>query len=114
MTGFDTKIMYPSSYLKADDLDKDYTLTISSVTQEELTMVGGVKKVAFLVYFEETKWSADANQTEEKRLVLNKTNTMSIKKHHGRFTKDWTGKKITLYATTCKVKGKQTDCIRVR
>lgn len=113
-SNFDTSLMYPSAYLKADDLDKDYTLTMTRVEHSELTMVGNIKKWSYLLYFDETAKSAKKSNTEEKSLVLNKTNTMIIKGMYGKLTKEWIGKKVTLYATTTKLRGKVVPCIRIR
>lgn len=107
-------LMFPNRYLKADDLDKDYTLTIADVTGEDLQQQDGTKKGAFLVYFKETASSAKKNGTDEKRLVLNKTNAKAIASLHGNETDNWIGKKITLHATTCRAFGKTVDCVRVK
>jgi hypothetical protein len=108
-------LLFPNKYLKADDLDgKDYTLTISNITVENLQQTDGTKKSAVIVYFEETAQTAKKNNTEEKRLVTNKTNAKSIAKHYGNETDNWIGKKITVYGTTCKAFGSTVDCIRVR
>ena len=108
-------LMFPNKYLKADDLgSKDWTMTISKVTGEDLQQNDGTKKGAFLVYFSETADSALKNHSDEKRLVLNKTNAKSIAKQHGNDTDNWIGKKIVVYATTCKAFGSDVDCIRVR
>lgn len=108
-------LMFPNKYLKADDLDgRPATLTITRVTGEELRQEDNTKKNGWIVYFEETAASAQKRGDDEKRLVLNKTNAVSIASMHGRDTDFWIGKKITLYATTCRAFGKEVDCIRVK
>ena len=67
--------------------DKPATLTIRSVTQEEVASQRG-KENKIIVHFQE----------RDKSLILNKTNTKQIVKFFGPETQDWHGKKITLYA----------------
>ena len=81
------------------------------VVVEDLRSEGGTEKKPIL-YFEETK--AKAEPGKEKRLVLNKTNAMTIAKMHGHETDDWKGKRITLFPTTVEAFGQTVDCIRVR
>jgi hypothetical protein len=109
-----TSLMFPSNYIKADDLEKDFKLTIYKVAKEELTVAGGAKKVSMVVYFEETASSAKKNNRDEKAWVMNKTNMKIIKKLYGKDSDMWIGKQITLYATTCKFGRDTVDCIRVR
>lgn len=90
---------FPSNYLKAADIEEDTTLTISDVKIEKL---GDDERP--IVYFEEN----------EKGLVLNKTNASTIKGMYTSDTDNWTGKKITLFATEVDYAGKQTMAIRVR
>ena len=93
--------MYPSKYLSAADVDEDgTTLTVTTLQCEE--MRDGKEK--WIVFFKE----------EKKGLVLNKTNTNTIKALYGEDTDDWEGKQITLYATWTDFDGKQVQAIRVR
>ena len=99
-------LLFPSDYIRAADLmGNDVTLTITSVEKNaELSMAGGIKKKKPIVHFKET----------EKMLVLNKTNKDAIISHYGNVVAEWKGKKVTVYATTCSMKGETVDCARVR
>lgn len=90
---------FPSNYLKAADIEKDTTFTIRIVQMEDL---GDDKKP--VAYFNEV----------DKGFVLNKTNATTIQELYGGEMTDWTGKKITLFATEVAYQGKQTMAIRVR
>jgi hypothetical protein len=79
-----------------------------------MIQVGGRKSEAWIFYFKETAKTAKKHNRDEKVWVMNKTNMKIIKKWHGKETDNWIGKQITLYATTCKMKGEVVDCIRVR
>jgi hypothetical protein len=112
----DVRLLYPSLYLGAPDLyGKDANLTIRRLVVEELKTERGSERKPIL-YFEETKAKAEKAGTpeKEKRLVLNKTNAMSIAAIHGNEVDGWKGKCITLYPTKAQAFGKQVDCIRVR
>ena len=110
----DVRLLFPTQYLSAADLRKeDRTVTIRGVTVDELkTSQGSEKKPC--VYFEETKAAADRDGKKEKRLVLNKTNAMTIASLYGYEVDEWKGKRITLYPTQADAFGKTVDCIRVR
>lgn len=90
---------FPSSYLKAEDLDGDTELTIKGIEVETL---GEDKKP--VVYFEE----------DDRGLVLNKTNAMTLKGLHGLDTDAWVGNKATLFPTQTDFQGRQVAAIRVR
>lgn len=98
--------LFDSKYLRWFDIaDKgEVTVTIQDAKKEELTMKGGVKKVAPVLTIKGAK----------KRFVLNKTNAESIALLHGNQPTKWKGKTITLFVTKTKLQGKDTDCIRVR
>lgn len=120
----DIETMYERLFLKAADLDKDYTLTIEKIDQEVATTERG-KELAVVVYFKELKTkTVNYPDTltgrpvpvikEPKKFWLNKTNGRTIKGMYGD-VKNWIGKKVTLYATTARGKGGQSvECIRVR
>lgn len=109
------ELLFPSKFLKAWDLrGEQITLTIAEVKKnEELVMVGGQKDVKPSLYFEEIRRKAK-DPDDEKRLVLNKTNMRIVKLLHGKNTKDWIGKKITLYPTETLFGGEYVEAIRVR
>jgi hypothetical protein len=51
----------------------------------------------------------------KKEMVLNKTNARTIRRHHGNEMDEWSGKKITLFRSTCDAFGKKNvPCIRVK
>ena len=100
------KLMFPSEYLAAADFrGKDVTLTIKSVTVEDLPLAGtSDKERRPVVRFHESP----------KRFVMNKTNAKSIAKLHGNITSRWTGKRVSLYPTMTKFGRESVECIRVR
>ena len=97
--------LYPSNYLKADDLpDEGLSMTIKTVEVEKM---GDDQKP--VIYFKEK------NETEEKGLVLNKTNADAIAQLTGSDdTDDWEGQRITIYPTETAFQGKTVPCIRVK
>lgn len=111
----DARLLFPNDYLSAADLqEKDVTLTISRLVQEELRTEKG-NEDKWLLYFKEMEERHRANPKRRcKKLVLNKTNAGSIAKVWGNETNDWIGKAVTMYPTTCQAFGKQADCIRIR
>jgi hypothetical protein len=103
----DVRQMFDSNYIGAWDLQgKDATVTIARVTPGELAKAGTSKKdKAPIIYFE----------GKDKGLVLNKTNMKIIAGIYGSFkVKEWIGKPITIYPTTCQFGPNTVDCIRVR
>ena len=99
------EFMFPSEFVKAADLaGKDVTVTIKSVTMDELTMRGGRKENKGVIRFEKA----------EKKLVLNRTNADTIAAIYGKDTDDWIGKKITMYPTTTTFGRDTVECIRIR
>lgn len=108
------KVLFPSLYLAAHDLlGRDVVLTIRRLVVEDLKTERGTEKKP-VVYFDETFKKAQAAGTDEKRLVLNKTNAKTIAEIYGPEVNDWTGKRITVYATKVSAFGKETEAIRVR
>lgn len=113
----DVRLLFPSLYLGAADLQgKDVTLTIRRVDVEELQMRDGSKQKKPVARFEETKARADKERQpdKEKRLVLNRTNAMTIAAMHGYEVDNWTGKRVTLFPQSVSAFGKTTDAIRIR
>lgn len=107
------RLLYPSEYLCAADLHgKDVTLTVAGLQREELPLEGTSKKEGkWIVSFAEM---ASRPTDKQKRMVINKTNLKTIAKVYGPEVNDWSGKRITLFATTCKLKGEVVECIRIR
>jgi hypothetical protein len=98
--GIDPNEAFPSKYLKAADLDRDITVTMSDVQMEELND-GGRKPI---LYFRGAK----------KGMVLNRTNWDTISAAYGDNTDTWPGNSIILYSTTVDFRGKRTAAVRVR
>lgn len=98
-----TKDLFPSKYLKFDDLPNDVTMTIKRVVIEEIGQ-GQDKDERVVIYFREI----------DKGMVANKTNCLAIERQHGGETDNWIGKHITLGPDQTSYQGKPTDCIRVR
>lgn len=97
----DVDLMFPSRFIKAADLQgKDATKTIRKVTLEELEREDKTKETKGIIEFADAK----------KRLVLNKTNALSIKAMFGRETDNWIGKRITMFPTTFN----DEPCIRIK
>jgi hypothetical protein len=91
--------LYPSKYLKADDIEDELILTIKS-----MEMSDGLEVEKPILYFEEG----------EKGLILNKTNAMAISSAFGSETDLWIGKKIVLYTAQVQFQARIVDAIRVR
>jgi len=109
------ELLCPSLYLRAADLDgRDVTLTIRDAVLEQITRQGGQRETKGVLYFAETERKAREQGVPEKRMVLNKTNLLSIIALHGHDTEAWKGKKITLYTARVAFGREQTDAIRIR
>lgn len=95
--------LFPSKYLRADDLqDHEVQCTIADVRVEDVSGDGTDDKP--VLYFE----------GKDKGLVLNKTNSMVIASSYGDDTDDWQGKPVVLYPTKTQYQGKLVPCLRVR
>ncbi len=93
--------MFPSKYVKAEDLmNSDVPVRIASVALESV----GDGDQRPVVYF------AGMN----KGLVLNRTNANRIKGTLGAETSQWVGQTITLYPSETEFRGETVPCIRVR
>lgn len=97
--------VFPSKYLKADDLeDRDWPVTIKRVIIEKIGQ-GEEQQEKLTVYFEEL----------DKGIVCNKTNAITIEKLYGDETDAWVGKRITIYPNyDVQFKGEIVSAIRVR
>lgn len=95
--------MFPSKFLKAEDIDQDYEVTIAEIASDTAGQ-GDEKKNVFVVYFEEF----------DKGLCLNKTNGGLIAAQHGSNTDAWKGKKVVLTVEDVQYKGELVKGIRVR
>lgn len=95
--------VFPSNYLKADDMKgKDYLVIIKNVVMKELGQ-GKDAETKAVVYFEKT----------EKGLVLNKTNATTIAGFYGGETNGWIGKKITIGPRKTEFQGRAMMALRV-
>jgi hypothetical protein len=97
--------VFPSKYLKAADLKgQPVVLKISRAPLESLEYQGRQEDKVVL-HFEGTK----------KMLPLNITNFDGVCDATGLSdTDEWPGQKIEVFPTTCEMKGKTIDCIRIR
>lgn len=96
----DINAAFPSTYLKASDLQgRDVVVNISHITMED---VGDDHKP--VIYF----------VGKDKGVVLNKTNASTIAGMYTGDTDNWVNKAITLFPTQTDFGGKQVACIRIR
>lgn len=102
----DVRAMFEREFLGAWDLQgRDVTVEIESVRASELFIVSAnQKKKKPVVSFKGTP----------KKLVLNKTNMTVVANLYGFDTRQWVGRKITLYPTTARCGKETVDAIRIR
>ncbi len=95
---------YIGAYALTDG--KDLTLTIDHVVRENVTGNNGKKEQCMVLYFKERDY---------KPMILNRTNAKSITTLVGSpYIEDWSGHRITLYATTTRLGGDVVECLRIR
>lgn len=95
---------FPSTYLKAGDLQgRTVSVVISDLKFETLGQGADAEQKAIL-YF----------QGKEKGLVLNKTNANIISQVYGDETDDWIGMEIELYTAMVQFQSNMVEAIRVR
>ena len=100
----DIDAAFPSLYLKSSDLQgRNIPVVIDRVEIEELGF-GRDKDHKPVVYFQKSK----------KGLVLNKTNSNTIKAAYGRDTDGWIGKPLVLFPAMVDFAGDTVEAIRVR
>lgn len=92
-------------YIGAYSLEEgqDLTVVIESVRRDVVTGTGGKKEECTIAYLK-----------GQKPFILNNTNSKSIAKLYGPYIEDWSGKPITLFASTTKLAGDTVECLRVR
>lgn len=91
---------FPSTYLKAADLDgKNLLLKMHHVDMEKVGEDS--KPILFFVGI-------------DKGLVLNRTNTAKIVQSYGDEMDDWEGQEIVLFPAMVDFKGETVEAIRVR
>lgn len=94
--------VYPSKYLKAEDLQgREIPVTIARVEIEKIGQGNDYKPVA---YFE----------GKDKGVALNKTNSTNIAAAYGPETDDWVGCRVVLYTAWVEYQGKSVQAIRIR
>ena len=92
--------IFPSKYIKADDLQgRDVNVTISNVEMEKL---GDDNKP--ILYF----------KGKEKGMVCNRTNFDRIAFMYGDETDDWGGKQVTLTTEFVQFQGKTMKALRIK
>lgn len=96
--------VFPSKYLKAEDVDGEPIVTIASVELESMKDKSGADIQKPVIYFSET----------DKGLVANKTNWSLIAKQYGDESDDWIGKQITLTVMDVDSFGDIVSAIRVK
>lgn len=103
----DIDTLYPSAFLKSADVTQmpggEMDVVIESCAPE---MVGQGEDASSLPVLR------FCNQ--QSGLVLNKTNSNTIKAAFGNMTEDWTGARIVVYSTKVPFKGDMVDGLRVR
>lgn len=92
-------------YIGAYSLEEgqDLTVVIESVRRDVVTGTGGKKEECTIAYLK-----------GQKPFILNNTNSKSIAKLYGPYIEDWSGKPITLFASTTKLAGDTVECLRIR
>ena len=99
--------VYPSQYLKAEELDSDLVVTIDSI--EVVTFKSQDPKKG-----DEQKPVCYFKGDEAKPLILNRTNWKSIASQWGDESDDWVGKRITLTVSQVDAFGKSVQAIRIK
>jgi len=102
----DIREMFPSKYLKGEDLQgREVTVTIKEMKVERLGAGPDKdKEDKPVLYFERAT----------KSLILNRTNALVIAELYGPETAAWRGKRVTLYSERLRAFGKTHDAIRVK
>lgn len=92
------------NYIGAYSLEKgqDLSVVIESVCSDVVTGTGGKKEESTIAYLK-----------GQKPFILNNTNSKSIAKLYGPYIEDWSGKPITLFASTTKLAGDTVECLRI-
>jgi DNA polymerase III delta subunit len=91
-------------FISAEELDKDTTVTISAVEQDE-AFNGREKEAVTVLKFKGAK----------KGMILNKTNAKKISEVTGSpYIEDWIGCEITLTTATVSAFGQQVPAIRIK
>lgn len=96
----DASEFFPGKYMKADDYDDHPIVTIRRVIKEE---VGTEREIRPILFYE----------GEEKGIVLNKTNTNTIRRLYGDETDDWIGMTVQIGTEMVSFNGETKPAIRI-
>jgi hypothetical protein len=96
--------IFPSRFFRTADLPEPLNLKIKSAEMEILKSPQGLSEKKLVLGFD----------SHPKLLACNITNYDSIAAIHGDDTDAWIGATIQLHKSVTFVRGKQTDCVRVR
>jgi len=98
--------MFPSKYLKKEDIDAPRLVTISGIEAADVSMEGEPAKSRPLLWFKEF----------DRPMVLNPTNAqLIVQACQAEHSDGWMGKKIVLYVDpTVMLNGRPVGGIRVR
>ena len=97
--------LFDSKYLKAEDLKgKARTVIIETETELQFRERDGQEKRKIVLTFQHMK----------KGIILNRTNTFTIRDAYGSHTEQWVGREIILYPDMTFMGEKRVPCIRVR
>ena len=97
--------LFDSKYLKAEDLKgKARTVVIETETELQFRERDGQEKRKIVLTFQHMK----------KGIILNRTNTFTIRDAYGSHTEQWVGREIILYPDMTFMGEKRVPCIRVR
>jgi hypothetical protein len=96
-----TNDLFPSKYLKAEDVKAKQIVATISYMKQELVGQGQDQKLKPVLYLE-----------NQKPIVLNKTNTEVLEEAFGD-SEDWPGHKIKIYCVKVDFGGKRVDGLRL-
>lgn len=104
MSDLNLNLLYPSEYVKAEDLKgKTVMVKVADIRRENLPMAGGKKEYKVVLYME----------GKEKKLVMNKTNGTILALLFGTDLANARGKRIQLTPDVDKMGGDLVACIRI-
>ena len=92
-----------SKFFKAADIEGERKLRISKVTAEDIG-TGAEKERKLVVWF----------TTDQRGLVLNKTNNRTLRAAFGDAVEGWVGKVIVVFSTMVDSRGRMVPALRVR
>lgn len=101
--------MFPSRYIKADDVKNadggELELTITGIDSAELPVEGGAPEVKYVLGFRDY----------DRGLILNRTRADELDDlFKSDVAEDWIGKRIRLHVVPVKYQGRKLDGIRIK